>query len=261
MPLRFALSARVLHDDPHPAITIFVHRSTQDPDTRIFHLHDGVNSFGRPELEHFNLTRPRNGVAVQRDDIEFVTWQGQFDGLCGAGVQDAKHDSLTFLDPYWITGSEASSIDGKSLVADFPSVGFLSLIVVYFGFQSWILWLGALLFHLTGAVERFKLVRGQKHFLIIATGLVIGLDVNDSELSRVQPAKQVASGHHMGMYPTNPGRPGSELVADLPTGRHHNAFFFAGSVDFRRDELSMPMDELRGVRIVKHLYRNLLALV
>src|ERR1700722_6064408 len=260
MPLRFALSARVLHDDPHPATTIFVHRSTQNPNARIFHLDDGVNSFGRSELEHFNLIRSRNRVAVQCDYIEFVTWQRQFNGLCGACVQDAKHDSLTFLNPYWLTGSEASTIDGKSLVPDFPSVGFLRFIGVYFGFQSWVLWLAALLFHFTGTVERFKLVCGQKDFLIIATSLVIGLDVNDSKLSRVQPAIKVASGHHMGMHPTNPCRPGSELIADLPTRRHHDAFFFAGSIDFRGDELSMPMDKLRGVRVVKKLYRNLLAL-
>src|ERR1700730_16131747 len=122
MPLRFALSARVLHDDSHPAIAIFVHRSTQDPNPRIFPLHDGVNSFRRSELEHFNLIRPRNRVAVQCDYIEFVTWQGQLNVLCGACVQDAKHDSLAFLNPYWISGSEASTIDGKSLVADFPAV-------------------------------------------------------------------------------------------------------------------------------------------
>src|SRR6266446_5779301 len=205
MPLRFALSARVLHDDPHPAITIFVRRSTQDPNARIFHLHDGVNSFGRSELEHFNLIRPRNRVAVQCDYIEFVTWQGQLDGLCGTCIQDAKHNSLTFLNPYWIAVSEASTINGKSLIADFPAVGFLSLIGVYFGFQSWILWFAPLLFHLTGTVEGFKLVCGQKHFLIIAAGLVIRLDIDDSELSRVQPAVEIAPWHHMRVHPANPG--------------------------------------------------------
>ena len=60
----------------------------------------------------------------------------------------------------------------------------------------------------------------------------------------------------MGVHPTNSGRPGSELIADMSTRRHHNAFFFAGSIDFRRDELSMPMDKLRSVRVVKDLDRD-----
>ena len=64
----------------------------------------------------------------------------------------------------------------------------------------------------------------------------------------------------MGMHPADAGRSGRELIADLPAWRHHNAFFFAGAIDFRWDELSMPMDELWGVGVVKYLYRNLLAL-
>src|ERR1700738_2328175 len=216
MPLRFTFPPRVLHDDPHPAITIFVHGSTEDPNARILHLHDRVNAFRRSELEHFDLIRTRHRITVQRDDVKFVTRQSQFDRLGGAGVKDTKHDSLTFLNADWIPVPQASAIDRKGSVTDFPAVGFLSLIGVYFGFQSWVLWFAALLFHLTGTVEGFKLVCGQKHFLIIATGLVIRLDVNDSELSRVQSAVEIASRHYMGMHPTNPGRPGSELIADLP---------------------------------------------
>src|ERR1700737_768866 len=106
MPLWFALSPRVLHHDSHPPTTIFVHRSTQDPNARGFYLPHRVNSFGRSELDHFDLIRPRNRVAVQCDNIEFVTRQGQLNGLRGAGVQDAKHDSLTFLNPYRVTVSE-----------------------------------------------------------------------------------------------------------------------------------------------------------
>src|SRR6202011_547261 len=158
------------------------------------HLHDRVNSFGRSELEHFDLIRVRDRIAIQCHHIKFVTWQGQLNGLCGACVQDAKHDSLTFLNPYWITVSEAATIDGKSLVADFPAVGFLSLIRIYFGFQSWVLWFTSLLFHLTRTVERFKLVCSQKHFLIKATGTMIRLYVNDSELSVYNPLERLLPG-------------------------------------------------------------------
>ena len=63
----------------------------------------------------------------------------------------------------------------------------------------------------------------------------------------------------MGMHPTNPGRPGSELIADLSTRRYDNAFFFAGAIDVRGDELTMPVDELRRIGVVKDLDRDWLA--
>src|SRR6267378_2300343 len=112
----------------------------------------------------------------------------------------------------------------KGPVSDFPAVGFLSLIGLYFGFQSWVLRLAFLLFHLADAIERVKLVCGQKYPLIIAARIVIRLDVDDSELSRVQPAVEIASGHHMRTHPANPCRPRSELIADLPTRGHKRCF-------------------------------------
>jgi hypothetical protein len=76
MPLRFALPPRVLHDNSHPAIAIFIHGSAQDPNTGALHLYNRVNALGRSELEDFDPIRSRNRVAVQCDDVEFVAWQG-----------------------------------------------------------------------------------------------------------------------------------------------------------------------------------------
>jgi len=86
------------------------------------HFHDRVHSFGGSELEHFNLIRSRNRVAVQCHDIEFVTRQSQLDGFRGARVENAKHDPLAIFHPYWITESQTPTINSESLVADFPAV-------------------------------------------------------------------------------------------------------------------------------------------
>src|SRR6266403_1493335 len=132
MPLRFTLLICVLNDNSHPAISIFIHWSTQDPNARVLHLYNRINAFGRSELENFHLIRSRNRTAVQCHYIELMARQGQLNGFGSACVQDAKHHSLTFLNAYWISISEASTVNGKSLVADFPAVGFLSLIGLYF---------------------------------------------------------------------------------------------------------------------------------
>src|SRR5258708_16588314 len=256
MPPRFTFSPRVLHDNSHPTITIFVRRGTEIPNARVLHFHDRVNAFGRSELEDFDLIRTRHWITVQRDDVKFVTGQGQLNRLCSASVKNAKHDSLTFLNSDRFTVPQASAIDSKSPVADFPAVGLLGLIGIYFCFQSRVLRLTLLLFHLASAVERVKLVCSQKNFLIIASGIVIRLDVNDSELSGIQPAVEIASRHHMGMHPANPDRPRGELITDLPTRGDHNAFLFAGAIDLRRNELTMPMDKLRCVGVIKDLYRD-----
>ena len=190
MPLRFAFSPSVFHDDSHPAITILIHRSAKDPNTWMVHFHDRVHSFGGSELEYLNLIRSRNRVAVQCHDIEFVTRQSQLDGFRGARIENTKHDPLAFFDPYWVTESQAPTINSESLVADFPAVGFLSLVGPDFGFQSRIFWFPTffLLFHLTATEEGLKLVCGQQDFLIIVSGIITGLNINDCELSRVQPA-------------------------------------------------------------------------
>src|SRR6516165_536225 len=190
MPLRFAFSPSVLHDDSHPAITILIHRSAKDPNTRMVHFHDRVHSFGGSELEHLNLIWSRNRVAVQCHDIEFVTRQSQLDGFRRARVENPKHDSLAFFKPYWITESQTPTINGERLVADFPAVGFLSVVGSDFGCHSRVFWFPTffLLFHLTATEEGFKLVCGQKHFLIVVSGIITRLNINHCELSRVQPA-------------------------------------------------------------------------
>src|SRR5260221_7383869 len=147
-----------------------------------------------------------------------------------------------------VRSCEVTTVGWKSLVTDFPAVGFLSLIGIYFGFESWVLWFTLLFLHLTSAVERVKLVCGQKYLLIIATGIVIRLDVNDSELSGVQSTVEIASGHHVGVHPANPGRLRRELIADLPTRRNNDAPLFPSAIDFRRNELTMPMTRSAGTR-------------
>src|ERR1700674_4394210 len=76
-PLRFSSAARVLHYDPHTVTAIIVREITENPDAWMSHVYDGGNALRSADPQHWNRRWIRNGIAVERDNLEGVTWQRQ----------------------------------------------------------------------------------------------------------------------------------------------------------------------------------------
>jgi hypothetical protein len=94
----------------------------------------------------------------------------------------------------------------------------------------------------------------QKHLLVVAAGIVPGLDVDEGELPGVGAAIEVGHGHDMRMYKTCAGGLGRHPISDMALRGELDALFFGRSIKGRRDDLPMPVDEFRSVRVVEQIH-------
>src|SRR5262245_63456941 len=94
---------------------------------------------------------------------------------------------------------------------------------------------------------------GKKNFLIIIAWIVLRLDVEETELSRVKASAQIFAGKGMSVIPAAPARLRNERVLARASGGNHRRAFFHRAVHLRRHVKSMPRHQLGHVAIVCYL--------
>jgi hypothetical protein len=190
-PTRWTGLVGIFDNDPHSVLSVVVHGRTQDPDSGILHLHNCRNSLGRSQFEHFDELRVRHRISVKRDNLELMAGQTKLNIFRGTRVQKMEQDALAFFYSHGLAVPERLAVNREPLIADLPSVRFLLLLLslLLFAFEVRILLVFRL--HLLGPEERLKLVSGQEHLLIVLSGIVPGLDIDDSELPGIGAAIQI----------------------------------------------------------------------
>src|SRR5580692_1494744 len=96
-------------------------------------------------------------------------------------------------------------------------------------------------------------MNSKKDLLIVITGLLLGLDIQESELSRVSSLRQVLGRTGMCVVPTRSGGAWSKTTGQLTVRKQHGRSFLHGAVIDRIDMQSMPVNELRHRCLVKYL--------
>ena len=80
------------------------------------------------------------------------------------------------------------------------------------------------------------LTQRQKHLLIVAPGVVRGIDHEKPELPGVRAAMQVHHGHGVRVVPSRARWRGHELIPPSPVGRYGGSAFFLRPIHFRGDQ-------------------------
>lgn len=93
----------------------------------------------------------------------------------------------------------------------------------------------------------------QEYFLIVLAWIVPGLDVDESELSSVGSTAEIGHRHDVRMDEARSRCLWRESVSDMAVGRDFKALFFNRAINGRRNDLTMPVDKFRGVRVVKQI--------
>src|ERR1019366_3592657 len=148
--------------------------------------------------------------------------------------------------------AQTFAVDRKPLIPDFPPVRLFLLLLEFLRFARH-LGIYVAFRHLFSPEERLKFVGRQKHLLIVMTGVVLGLNVDERKLSRVGAAVHIRHRHHMGVHETGSRRLRRQLIPDMAMGGGFKALLFSRPVYGRRDNLTIPVDELRRVRIVEQI--------
>ena len=97
-------------------------------------------------------------------------------------------------------------------------------------------------------------MRRQEDFLIVGAGLALGLDVDESKLAGIGSAAQIRHRHDVRVHPARSRRLRSQAIPQVPVRRHHQALFLGGAIDVGRNDLAVPMDQLRRVRVVEQIH-------
>ena len=112
--------------------------------------------------------------------------------------------------------------------------------------------------HVSAAAESWlKLFEHEKHLAIISTRLVPGLDVHGPNFAAVLSSGEVRTRAVMRVIKAEARWPGREHDPPLAMRRNERRAFLGRSVHVRRYHLAVPMQLLRRVRVVEHVYCDL----
>src|SRR3984893_1049221 len=95
---------------------------------------------------------------------------------------------------------------------------------------------------------------GEENFPIIAARLALRFHTHKSERARDPASIEVRAGHDVRVIPACSGRRGRERKFATTMRGNKRRTFFLRTVDVRRNELAVPMDELGDIGIVVHIY-------
>src|SRR3984893_16432449 len=109
--------------------------------------------------------------------------------------------------------------------------------------------------HVTALTERrFEFFEDEKDFPVVASRLMLGLYVNWPDLAAVLSSVEIGSGPIVGMIEAETGSSGSDDNPPHPMGRDEGCPFLRRTIHIRRNELSVPMQLLRDVRITVYFH-------
>src|SRR6185437_14654483 len=214
-PDRLTFGAGVFDDDAHAVPPVIIIKVTEHPDTGITHFDDRADALGGadPERRHFGGVWHR--VAIESDDSEAVTGEGEATDLRGAAVEDVKEDSLSTPDSDRLTEAKLATIDGEDTVADFESL-------LHPARKS--RFHGCLTLRLESRIKRrrrekverhvsslaeegLKFLQRQKHLPVKRAGIMRGLYVERSDFSSVLAEVEIAPCVHVRVISESPPDP------------------------------------------------------
>src|SRR5579875_2682740 len=73
LPNWLSAAARIFHDNAHAGSLDVLAHFSQDPHSRIVHLHNCTHSLSWRKTKHSDATRVRYRIAIQRDHVELMT--------------------------------------------------------------------------------------------------------------------------------------------------------------------------------------------
>src|SRR5271169_296695 len=126
-----------------------------------------------------------------------------------------KQNSLAPLDTNRFSVAEHASVDRERPIADLIAIrhslgqrGFHGRLALFFQRSHLVCRGQEILRHVSSAAEsRLKLLEHKKHFAIVSTWLVLGLDVHRPHLAAVLSSRQVRARAVMGVIKTEARRP------------------------------------------------------
>src|SRR6266478_26121 len=197
-----------------------------------------------------------------------MSWQGDAANFGRAAVQDVKEHTLALSHAHRFAVAQHATVDGEIAIAHFIAVqhplrerGFhrgLTSRFKYFDARS-----GSQKIHrhVAALAERwFELFEDEKHLPVVASRLVSRFYVNRSNLATVLSSVKLGTCPIARVIEAKTGGTRSEHNPSHPVRRDERCPFFRRAIHIRGNELSMPMQLLRGVRIVVYFHRNRLAI-
>ena len=89
-----------------------------------------------------------------------------------------------------------------------------------------------------------QVVEHHERFLIVATGIALEIDHEESVKTAVQAAAEIIPGAHMRVVPARAAGPRCKGVACVAARRNHRRAFFHRAIDLRWQKESVPVHDL-----------------
>src|ERR1700685_4786801 len=102
-------------------------------------------------------------------------------------------------------------------------------------------------------------MQGEKHFRVVVTRLVLGLDVQDAKLASVGTALQIASSGDVSVVPAGSRRTRHKRVSLLAVGRNGRRSLIADAVHVGGNKEAVPVHEFRIRGVILNFYGDGLA--
>ena len=268
-PEGLGLLIGVFDDDAHAVVAVVVGEIAENPDAGMIHGDEGGDALGRAEPEDRNLGAGGDGVAVESDDFEGVTGEGEAANFCGAAVEDVEEQAFAGFDSDGIAVAEHAAIDGEGVVADFETVrhafgkrsfhgGFAN------GLERFVARIGSeeVHVHIAATAEgRLEFLEGEKDFAVVIAGRRNGFDVNGADLAGILAGREIRASAIVGVIEAETRGIGSEVEAAQAVGGDVGSAFFGGAVHVDRNELAVPVELLGRVGVVEDVDGDRLALL
>lgn len=107
---------------------------------------------------------------------------------------------------------------------------------------------------------RVPAVQCQQDLRIVPPRLYFWFNVEESELPRLRGAFQIATGMNVAVIPASPGRTRHERISPNSARRHHWCPFLLGTIYLRRNEQTVPMNELGNLGVIEYVHGDGLTL-
>jgi len=250
-PAGLVVPIGIFNDDAETGVANILVRRTEDPDAGLIHLDDGIHAFAGADKNSFGGLGNGYGVAVEGDDLKEMARKSNALIFDGTGVEQVHEHALAGLYADGIADAESFVIDRKKRGGDFEAVG----AGVKGGglFRMGRTRVVVIIVH--GVSEKgLPIAEGEKKFLIVPSGIVGILDNEESKLTGVGTAMEVAVRHGVGVIPARARGPRRELEAPPLVGRNQGRAFFFGAVHFSGNQKAVPVNKLGGFGVIDYVH-------
>src|ERR1700722_2729650 len=227
LPARRAALVGIFDNDAHAGGLHVPADLAENPNARIVHRHERADTLARREAQHrYHLARWRR-IAVECDHAQLVAGERYPVYFAGAGIEHVQQHALTLLDSQWLTRSHDFAIDGGDFVARVHGTVVASQ-------------------HVAAPI-----VQREEKLLIVASGLIAGLDHQEAMLSAILPARQITHRHRVRVVPAKAGRARYKGITRHGIWRDRRRTFLDASISVHRRKQAVPMHNLLAVIMVR----------